>query len=115
MQTAARIFSALADPTRRQIVERLSRGECAAGEIADRFTMSGPAVSQHLKVLREAALVQVRVDGQRRIYQLNAQGLGQMDAWLDEVRRFWAPRLDALERELRKPETAKKKAKGNRR
>lgn len=114
MQSAARIFTALADPTRRQIVEQLSRGECAAGEIAERFPMSGPAISQHLKVLREAALVQVRVDGQRRIYQLNAQGLSEMDAWIEGVRKFWAPRLDALERELRKP-VAKPKAKGSRR
>jgi DNA-binding transcriptional ArsR family regulator len=113
---AAQIFSALADPTRRQIVERLSRGECAAGEIAEQFTMSGPAVSQHLKVLREAALVQVRVEGQRRIYQLNPQGLANMDDWLNQVRRFWAPRLDALERELRKPpeQTLSPKAKSKR-
>lgn len=98
------IFTALADPTRRRIVELLSRGECAAGEIVDAFDVSGPAISQHLKVLREAALVQVRIEGQRRIYQLNPQGLSEMDAWLNSVRRFWAPRLDALERELLKPE-----------
>lgn len=105
------IFAALADPTRRQIIERLSRGECAAGEIAEQFTMSGPAVSQHLKVLREAALVQVRIEGQRRIYQLDPQGLSEMDDWLAKVRRFWAPRLDALERELRKLRESKPKAK----
>jgi len=111
------IFTALADPTRRRIVELLSRGECAAGEIVEAFDVSGPAISQHLKVLREASLVQVRIEGQRRIYQLNAQGLDQMDAWIDGVRRFWAPRLDALERELRKPQNAtklKSKVKGNR-
>jgi DNA-binding transcriptional ArsR family regulator len=107
------IFTALADPTRRRIVELLSRGECAAGEIVDAFDVSGPAISQHLKVLREAALVQVRVDGQRRIYQLDPQGLGEMDRWLNDVRRFWAPRLDALERELRKPAKPTRKAKGN--
>jgi DNA-binding transcriptional ArsR family regulator len=108
------IFTALADPTRRRIVEMLGRGECAAGEIVDAFEVSGPAISQHLKVLREAALVQVRVEGQRRIYQLNPQGLSKMDEWLDSVRRFWAPRLDALERELLKPER-KPRAKRNRR
>lgn len=111
------IFTALADPTRRRIVELLSRGECAAGEIVEAFDISGPAISQHLKVLREAALVQVRVEGQRRIYQLNSQGLDQMDAWIDSVRRFWAPRLDALEQELRKAQdgepSAKPKAKGS--
>jgi DNA-binding transcriptional ArsR family regulator len=110
----AQIFTALADPTRRRIVELLSRGECAAGEIVEAFDVSGPAISQHLKVLREAALVQVRIEGQRRIYQLNPQGLGEMDAWLNNVRRFWAPRLDALERELLKPEP-KSRAKGSRR
>ncbi len=109
------IFTALADPTRRRIVELLSRGECAAGEIVEAFDVSGPAISQHLKVLREAALVQVRVEGQRRIYQLNPQGLGEMDAWLNDVRRFWAPRLDALERELRKTSKPARKVKGNRR
>ncbi|QDO97254.1 winged helix-turn-helix transcriptional regulator [Ferrovibrio terrae] len=108
------IFTALADPTRRRIVELLSRGECAAGEIVEAFDVSGPAISQHLKVLREAALVQVRIEGQRRIYQLNPQGLSEMDAWLNDVRRFWAPRLDALERELLKPER-KPKAKRSRR
>jgi DNA-binding transcriptional ArsR family regulator len=106
------IFSALADPTRRRIVELLGRGECAAGEIVEAFDVSGPAISQHLKVLREAALVQVRIEGQRRIYQLNPQGLGEMDRWLNDVRRFWAPRLDALERELRKPQDGKRKGKG---
>ncbi len=106
------IFTALADPTRRRIVELLSRGECAAGEIVEAFEVSGPAISQHLKVLREAALVQVRVEGQRRMYQLNPQGLGEMEAWLNNVRRFWAPRLDALERELRKTDG---KRKGSRR
>ncbi|WP_221932769.1 ArsR/SmtB family transcription factor [Ferrovibrio terrae] len=104
----------MADPTRRRIVELLSRGECAAGEIVEAFDVSGPAISQHLKVLREAALVQVRIEGQRRIYQLNPQGLSEMDAWLNDVRRFWAPRLDALERELLKPER-KPKAKRSRR
>jgi DNA-binding transcriptional ArsR family regulator len=106
MQTATtyipQIFNALADPTRREIVLTLARGELSAGEIVELFDVSGPAISQHLKVLREAALVQVRVDGQRRIYQLNPQGLGEMDDWLNGVRRFWAPRLDALEQELRK-------------
>lgn len=102
------IFIALADPTRRRIVELLSRGECAAGEIVEAFEVSGPAISQHLKVLREAALVQVRVEGQRRIYQLNPQGLGEMDAWLKDVRRFWAPRLEALEQELRKADGKRK-------
>lgn len=105
---AMEIFTALADPTRRRIIELLSRGECAAGEIVAAFDVSGPAISQHLKVLREAALVQVRVEGQRRIYQLNPQGLDEMDRWLHDMRRFWAPRLDALERELRRTDDKRK-------
>lgn len=97
-------FMALSDPTRRRIVELLSRGERAAGEIVNAFEVSAPAISQHLKVLREAGLVEMRADAQRRIYRLNPEGLDEMDAWIRNVRRFWAGRLDDLERELRKPE-----------
>lgn len=100
---------ALADPTRRQIVEMLGRGALASGEIAERFDISAPAVSQHLKVLREARLVDVRVDAQRRIYTLNPLGLSEIDDWLARVKRFWSEKLDALERELRKPETKRRK------
>jgi DNA-binding transcriptional ArsR family regulator len=98
-----REFAALADPTRRRIVELLSMGERSAGELVDEFDVSAPAISQHLKTLRDAGLVQVRVDAQRRIYALDAEGLDKIDAWLGKVRKFWGPRLDALERELRKP------------
>ena len=94
---------ALADPTRRRIVERLADGESAFGELAGQFEMSGPAVSQHLKVLREAGLVRVRKDRQRRIYRLNAGGLGELEEWLSKVKRFWGPRLDDLERALNDP------------
>lgn len=104
-------LTALADPTRRQIVEMLGRGELASGEIAERFDISAPAVSQHLKVLREAQLVQVRVDGQRRVYSLDPEGLQMIDAWLAEVRRFWAASLDALERALQAPATKDKRRK----
>jgi DNA-binding transcriptional ArsR family regulator len=100
-------LAALADPTRRQIVEMLGRGERASGEIAERFAISAPAISQHLKVLREAKLVDVRVEAQRRVYTLNLAGLAEIEAWIDQVRRFWGGRLDALERELRKPHSTK--------
>ena len=93
-------FLALADPTRRQIIESLASGESAFGDLADQFDMSRPAVSQHLKVLRQAGLVHVRKDAQRRIYRLNAEGLDELEAWLDSVRRFWSARLDDLERAL---------------
>ena len=93
-------FSALADPTRRTIVEALAVGERSFGELAGRFDISRPAVSQHLKVLREAGLVSARADAQRRIYRLEPAGLDEIDGWLDRVRNFWPQRLDSLERAL---------------
>jgi DNA-binding transcriptional ArsR family regulator len=103
-------FLALADPTRRRIIESLADGESAFGDLAGQFDMSRPAVSQHLKVLREAGLVlreaglvSVRKDAQRRIYRLNAEGLDQLEEWLERVRRFWGARLDDLERALDDP------------
>lgn len=96
-------FLALADPTRRRIIESLADGESAFGDLADQFDMSRPAVSQHLKVLREAGLVHVRKDAQRRIYRLNAEGLDELGEWLDSVKRFWGARLDDLERALDDP------------
>ncbi|HMM14332.1 MAG TPA: metalloregulator ArsR/SmtB family transcription factor [Parvibaculum sp.] len=102
-------FAALSDPTRRQIVEMLSEGELSAGEISRRFAMTPPAVSQHLKTLKAARLVRVRIDAQRRIYALDPEGLAEVDAWLQRVRRFWNPKLDALERELQKASDTDKK------
>ncbi len=94
-------FAALAERNRRRIVELLGGGPLAAGAIAGRFDdLSPPAVSQHLKALREAGLVRVEVDGQRRIYSLDPDGLAAVDAWLDKTRRFWSGRLDALEAAL---------------
>lgn len=93
-------FTVLADPTRRRIIESLSAGERAFGDIAGDFEMSRPAVSQHLKVLRDANIVSVRADAQRRIYQLRRDGLDEIDDWLRQVRRFWSERLDKLEQAL---------------
>ena len=90
-------FTALADPTRRHIIEALALGEISFGELADRFEMSRPAVSQHLKVLRDAGIVTARADAQRRIYRLSDDGLDEIDAWLSKVRKFWHARLDKLE------------------
>lgn len=111
---------ALADPNRRRIVEMLSAGELAAGEIGTAFEISAPAISQHLKVLKEANIVTVRIDGQRRIYALDPAGFTEIDRWLSSVRRFWIPKLDALERQMqrhkdeqaRKPNAKPRKAKG---
>ncbi|MDH3812486.1 MAG: metalloregulator ArsR/SmtB family transcription factor [Gammaproteobacteria bacterium] len=93
-------FTALADPTRRQIIESLATGETSFGDLANKFEMSRPAVSQHLKVLREAGIVTARVDAQRRIYRLNDDCLDEVEEWLGKVRDFWSQRLDKLERLL---------------
>jgi DNA-binding transcriptional ArsR family regulator len=102
-------FAALADPTRQHIIEMLATRELAAGDIARRFDMTAPAVSQHLKLLRDAGLVNVRRDAQRRIYALNPQGLAELDAWLARFRRFWSGRLDKLEHELNIAEPHRRK------
>ncbi len=101
---------AIADPTRRRIVELLAERDRTAGELVAEFDMSGPAISQHLNVLREAGLVTTRADGQKRIQSLNPAGLDELDAWLQRTRAFWSRRLDALERELRAEDEREKKA-----
>lgn len=95
-------LSALADPTRQRIVQMLAAGAMSSGDIARRFDMTAPAVSQHLKTLRDAKLVHVRADKQRRIYELNPEGVGELADWINDLRKFWANKLDALEAELRK-------------
>lgn len=91
-------FSALADPTRRRIVELLTAGPQDAGSLAAEFAVSRPAVSRHLRVLREAGLIRARADAQRRIYEIDGSGLGEVGDWVDRYRTFWATRLDRLER-----------------
>jgi DNA-binding transcriptional ArsR family regulator len=95
-------MAALADPTRRRIVELLADGERSAGELAANFSVSRPAVSRHLRVLREHGLVSARVDAQRRVYSLDPAPLAELDEWLGRYRAFWAQRLDALETQLRR-------------
>ena len=103
-------LAAIADPTRRRIVELLAVREHTAGELVDKFDMSAPAISQHLKVLHEAGLVTVRAEGQSRIQSLNPGGFDELDAWLEKTRSVWSSRLDALERELRAEDAANAKA-----
>ncbi|HEX2099087.1 MAG TPA: metalloregulator ArsR/SmtB family transcription factor [Candidatus Synoicihabitans sp.] len=98
-------FSALADPTRRRIVELLALHDRTAGEIVGEFEVSAPAISQHLKVLRESGLVRVRARGQHRIHSLEPRGLDELEEWLVKTRRLWNRRLDALERAMREDET----------
>jgi DNA-binding transcriptional ArsR family regulator len=96
----ATTFEVLAEPTRRRILDLLRDGERSVGELVDRLTLSQPGVSKHLRVLRDAGLVQVRVEAQRRWYGLRPEPLTEIDAWLEPYRRLWAQHLDALERHL---------------
>jgi DNA-binding transcriptional ArsR family regulator len=94
------LFMVLADPTRRQIIAMLAERERSAGELVAAFAVSQPAISRHLRVLREAGLVAVRGEGQRRIYRLDATPLAVLDEWLLDYRRFWSARLGGLERRI---------------
>jgi DNA-binding transcriptional ArsR family regulator len=95
------LFSAIAEPTRRSIIEMLaSRGRLSASEISDRFPVSAPAISQHLKVLREAKLVRVEKRAQQRIYQLNPAAMLELEEWSRRLREQWDERFDALDRVL---------------
>jgi DNA-binding transcriptional ArsR family regulator len=97
-------FDVLGDPVRRRILELLSDGERASGEIVDAvqrdFAITQPAVSQHLKVLRDGGFTAVRADGPRRVYSIDPAPLREIDAWLDHFRGFWAHKLDALATEI---------------
>ncbi|MFC4008578.1 ArsR/SmtB family transcription factor [Nonomuraea purpurea] len=94
------MFEVLAEPRRREILDLLRGGERSVGELAERLPLTQPAVSKHLKVLREASLVEVRQDAQRRCYRLRPEPLMEIDTWLRPYRRFWADRLNALEQHL---------------
>jgi DNA-binding transcriptional ArsR family regulator len=103
-------LAVLADDTRRQILDLLAEGELAAGDIAGRFPISQPAVSRHLKVLREAGLVRVEVRAQQRVYRLDAGPLRELDDWLAGYRRFWGAGLDALGTEIARGKRARKES-----
>jgi DNA-binding transcriptional ArsR family regulator len=96
----ATTFEVLAEPNRRLILELLLESERPVGELVDVMAVSQPAVSKHLRVLRQAGLVEVRTDAQRRVYRLRADPLRAVDEWLQPYRRLWASHLDALERHL---------------
>src|SRR5215211_1372458 len=89
-------FTVLAEPNRRRILDELRQGERSVGELVERLALSQPAISKHLRVLREADLVAARVDKQHRRYRLRPAPLAEVDAWLAPYRSFWAERLDAL-------------------
>ena len=94
------MLDALADPVRRSILETLNARPMTAGEIARRFPISRPAVSRHLRVLREAGLVSVTESGRKRIYRIQQSPLAELDRWLAQFRDHWTSRLDALETEV---------------
>ncbi|WP_114952535.1 ArsR/SmtB family transcription factor [Sphingosinicella terrae] len=94
-------FAALADPNRRRMLELLGDGPLPSGTLAASFDLSAPAVSQHLKALREAGLVRVQAEGPRRIYSLDPHGLAEVEMWIGRVRKDWKQRLDQLEAVLR--------------
>src|SRR4051812_43539799 len=100
MANAQHAFAALSDPTRRQVFQRLQSGGRSVGEIARGLPVSRPAVSQHLKVLKEAGLVADRAEGTRRVYHIDPKGLAAMRAWLDQ---FWGVALEAYAEEVSRP------------
>jgi DNA-binding transcriptional ArsR family regulator len=99
-------LAVLAEPHRRTLLDLLRDGERPVGELVAKLPLSQPAVSKHLRVLREAGLVDVRVDAQRRLYRIRPEPLAELDAWLASYRHFWSAHLDRLENHLdrrRKP------------
>jgi DNA-binding transcriptional ArsR family regulator len=110
-------FDVLGDPVRRRILELLADGEVTSGAVCAviqrEFRITQPAVSQHLRVLREAGFATVRPEGTRRLYAVNAAPLAEADAWLGRFRRFWEPRLDALATELARGRRERRRGGGN--
>jgi DNA-binding transcriptional ArsR family regulator len=94
------VFAVIAEPTRRRILDRLRRNDLSVGELVDRLGVSQPAVSKHLRVLREAGLVTSRIAAQQRIYGIRTVPLRELDAWLAPYRELWERHLDKLERHL---------------
>jgi DNA-binding transcriptional ArsR family regulator len=94
------LFDVIGDPSRRQVLDLLRDDEYSVTELVDALDMSQPSVSKHLRVLRDAGLVEARVDAQRRIYALCPEPLAELDAWLKPYRRFWRGRLESLQRHL---------------
>ena len=100
------VFEVIAEPNRRAILSLLAASQQSVGEIERQLRMPQPAVSKHLRVLRDAGFVESTVDAQRRLYRLRPEPLQELDAWLDPFRRFWSTHVDALERHLARMEQA---------
>ena len=104
-----RVFEIIAEPNRRAILSLLVSSQQSVGEIERQLHMSQPAVSKHLRVLREAGFVESTVQAQRRLYRLKPEPLQELDSWLEPFRRFWSVHVDALERHLDRMEQSEKK------
>ena len=100
---AGATIEVLAEPSRRQILDELRKGERPVQSLVAQLAMSQPAVSKHLRVLRDAGLVSVRPDGRRRLYRVRPEPLMELDEWLEPYRRMWRTSLDKLERHLARP------------
>ena len=100
LKSVESVFEIIAEPNRRAILSLLISSEQSVGDIERQLQLTQPAVSKHLRVLREAGFVESQVDAQRRVYRLKAEPLQEVDAWLAPFRQFWSARLDALERHL---------------
>jgi DNA-binding transcriptional ArsR family regulator len=100
MPAALEVLDVIAEPTRRRILDAVRETECSVGDLVERVGMHQPGVSRHLRVLRDAGLVDVRREAQRRLYRLRVEPLIELDAWLEPYRAHWAGRLDALQRHL---------------
>jgi DNA-binding transcriptional ArsR family regulator len=109
------VFEVLAERNRRTILQSLLKSERSVGELERELGRSQPSISKHLRVLREAGLVESRVEAQKRIYRLRPQPLEELDEWLEPVRRLWTEHLDALERHLDRMRDEPKKTRGSKR
>lgn len=107
MPDTLQLLTVVAEPTRLKILEAVRERECSVGDLVEVTGMHQPGVSRHLKVLRDAGLVDVRPDAQRRLYRLRAEPLRELDRWLEPYRAHWADRLDALEAHLARTATTK--------
>jgi DNA-binding transcriptional ArsR family regulator len=108
MDTHLQIFQALADPARLHIVEAMKSGECAVGDIVERMDIHQSGVSRHLRILTEAGIVQMRPDGQKRLYSLRNEAFDELEAWVGRIRRHWEARLDRFGAALQRHQTTAK-------
>jgi DNA-binding transcriptional ArsR family regulator len=109
------VFEVIAEPNRRAILSLLASSQQSVGEIERQLGMSQPTVSKHLRVLREAGVVEATIDAQRRLYRLKSEPLQEVDDWLAPFRQFWSARVDALERHLDRMDRSTRKRRKTRR